>query len=130
MLLLDSYTYEKFICQDTRDSITCYGGRKIKITRAYYGRMQMFKCGFGLNTNCKSDGSEAMVILFQCDPTFHNTSVLGARTAMQREWINPLFRLRRLKTFPLFFSTYYKETVLCHLFCKTTLAFSSNFNCN
>ncbi|PFX29619.1 Low choriolytic enzyme [Stylophora pistillata] len=58
----DSYTYERFICQDKRDSITCYGGRKIKIIRAYYGRKKAFKCGFGMNTNCEAMGSEAKVI--------------------------------------------------------------------
>ena len=61
ILSLDSYTYETFICQNKRDTITCYGGRKIKITRAYYGRKQMFKCGVGMNTDCEADGSEAKV---------------------------------------------------------------------
>lgn len=67
-LSLDSYTYEKFICQNNRDRITCYGGRKIKITRAYYGRKQMFKCGVGLDTNCEAEESEAKVTLLNDVP--------------------------------------------------------------
>ena len=44
--------------------ITCYGGRKIKIKSAYYGRTKVFKCGIGLTTNCKAKGSEAKVTVF------------------------------------------------------------------
>ncbi|CAH3142076.1 unnamed protein product, partial [Porites lobata] len=54
----DSYIFEKFICQDEKDKIECYGGRKIKITLAYYGRTKVFKCGLGFSTNCKAKGSE------------------------------------------------------------------------
>jgi len=54
----DSYTFELSICQDDKDKITCYGGRKIKIKRAYYGRTEVFKCGVGLTSNCKAEGSE------------------------------------------------------------------------
>ena len=49
LLFLDSYAYERSICQDER---------KIKVIRAYYGRKKAFKCGFGLDTNCEAKGSE------------------------------------------------------------------------
>ena len=60
-LLVDSYIFEKSICQDEKDKIECYGGRKIKITLAYYGRTKVFKCGLGFSTNCKAKGSEDKV---------------------------------------------------------------------
>ncbi|RMX49275.1 hypothetical protein pdam_00011226, partial [Pocillopora damicornis] len=56
-----SYTYERSICQNERETITCYGRRKIKIILAYYGRKKAFKCGFGLDTNCEAKGSEAKI---------------------------------------------------------------------
>lgn len=65
-LSLDSYTYENFICQKKQDRMTCYGGRKIKITSAYYGRKQAFKCGFVLDTNCVAEGSEEKVTYNSC----------------------------------------------------------------
>ena len=55
LLFLDSYAYERSICQDER---------KIKVIRAYYGRKKAFKCGFGLDTNCEAKGSEAKVIFY------------------------------------------------------------------
>ena len=58
---VDSYIFEKSICQDEKDKIECYGGRKIKITLAYYGRTKVFKCGLGFSTNCKAKGSEDKV---------------------------------------------------------------------
>ena len=64
LLLLDSYAYERSICQDERETITCYGKRKIKIIRAYHCRKKAFKCGFGLDTNCEAKGSEAKVIFY------------------------------------------------------------------
>lgn len=64
LFLLDSYTYERSICQNEREAITCYGRRKIKIIRAYYGRKKAFKFGFGLDTNCEAKGSEAKVIFY------------------------------------------------------------------
>ena len=60
-LFVDSYIFEKSICQDEKDKIECYGGRKIKITLAYYGRTKVFKCGLGFPTNCKAKGSEDKV---------------------------------------------------------------------
>ena len=60
-LFVDSYIFEKSICQDEKDKIECYGGRKIKITLAYYGRTKVFKCGLGFSTNCKAKGSEDKV---------------------------------------------------------------------
>ena len=55
LLFLDSYAYERSICQDER---------KIKVIRAYYGRKKAFKCGFGLDTNCEAKGSVAKVIFY------------------------------------------------------------------
>ena len=60
-LFVDSYIFEKSICQDEKDKSECYGGRKIKITLAYYGRTKVFKCGLGFSTNCKAKGSEDKV---------------------------------------------------------------------
>jgi len=62
-LFVDSYIFEKSICQDEKDKIECYGGRKIKITLAYYSRTKVFKCGLGFSTNCKAKGLEDRVML-------------------------------------------------------------------
>ncbi|XP_078360405.1 hatching enzyme 1.2-like [Oculina patagonica] len=47
--------YYDTICENHSKQVTCYGGRKIKITYANYGRKSFSKCGFGgFNTNCES----------------------------------------------------------------------------
>jgi hypothetical protein len=41
-----SYSFDRLICENQRHTLRCYGGRKIKITHAMYGRDNMLKCGF------------------------------------------------------------------------------------
>ena len=60
--LTETFVYKKFICQGVKDKIQCYGGRKIEITDAYYGRTEFFKCGVGLTRSCKAKGSQEKVI--------------------------------------------------------------------
>lgn len=55
--ILDVVDYADRICENQSRRITCYGGRKIKITYVNYGRRYSFKCGFGFNTNCVSSSS-------------------------------------------------------------------------
>ncbi|KAJ7393818.1 hypothetical protein OS493_003484 [Desmophyllum pertusum] len=49
--------YFNTICEKYSGRITCYGGRKIKVTYANYGRKYLSKCGFGFNTNCGDPSS-------------------------------------------------------------------------
>lgn len=50
--ILDAACYFGTLCEGESGSITCYGGRKIKVTNANYGRKRFQKCGMGFNTNC------------------------------------------------------------------------------
>nr|XP_058963473.1 blastula protease 10-like [Pocillopora verrucosa] len=49
--------YLDTICENYSRQIICYGGRKIRITYANYGRKYSSKCGFSFNRNCISPTS-------------------------------------------------------------------------
>ena len=93
-LFVDSYIFEKSICQDEKDKIECYGGRKIKITLAYYGRTKVFKCGLGFSTNCKAKGSEDKVARLIRTPRYCRHAVFSLSMGKESPYIfckfNPL----------------------------------------
>ena len=75
----DVVSYSRTICEGDSGSFTCYGGRKIKITYAHYGRKVFSKCGIGFNTKCGLPSSFEKVsllrgVLFSLLPLCLNSS--------------------------------------------------------
>ena len=60
-MFADAITFDQVICEDLTGSIACYGGRRIKIIYANYGREMFALCGVGLNTKCKASSSPRLV---------------------------------------------------------------------
>ena len=56
--IADATTFFAEICEGKSGRIICFGGRKIKVIYANYGRKRYQNhCGFGLNTKCESTSS-------------------------------------------------------------------------
>ena len=79
------------ICENYSRQIICYGGRKIRITYANYGRKYSSKCGFSFNRNCISPTSLKKVSIFvELDKREKKIKLQDKRNCLESEQrVNP-----------------------------------------